>query len=165
MIVVSNSSPLITLARIGHLELLRKLFGRIHIAWEVFEEVVVRGTGRPASASVGAADWIETHPPAEPNELANLRSHHALGSGELATVLLARKLTADLAIIDERAARRLGQSEGLAIMGCVGILELGHDRKLVPDLREAYASLLAQGIRIDRHILNQSLATLGLQTL
>jgi len=159
VIVVSNSSPLITLARIGHLELLWRLCGRIHIAWEVYEEVVVRGSGRPAAASVGGADWIETHPPAEPNELANLRKNHALGKGELATILLARKLTADLAIIDERAARRLGQSQGLVIMGCVGILERGYGRNLVPDLRKAYLSLLAQNIRIDREILNQSLAT------
>ena len=165
MIVVSNSSPLITLARIGQLELLAQLFGRIHIAWEVYEEVVVRGSGRPAAAPVEAAGWIETHSPAEPNELANLHSMHALGNGELATVLLAQKLSADLAIIDERAARRLGQSQGLAVMGCVGILERGYGRKLVPDLRAAYASLLANGIRIDRHILNQSLATLNLPPL
>jgi predicted nucleic acid-binding protein len=83
VIVVSNSSPLITLARIGHLELLWRRFGRIHIGWEVYEEVVVRGSGRPAATSVGGADWIETHPPAEPNELASLRSNHALGIGEL----------------------------------------------------------------------------------
>jgi len=40
VIVVSNSSPLITLARIGRLALLKQLFGRIHIAGEVREEVV-----------------------------------------------------------------------------------------------------------------------------
>ena len=50
-------------------------------------------------------------------------------------------------------------------MGCVGILERGYGRKLVPDLREAYVSLLEQSIRIDRHILNQSLATLKLPAL
>jgi predicted nucleic acid-binding protein len=44
-------------------------------------------------------------------------------------------------------------------MGCVGILERGYGRKLVADLRKAYLSLLAQNIRIDREILNQSLAT------
>ena len=47
--VVSNSSPLITLARAGQLDLLRQLFGQIHIAEEVRQEVVVRGAGRPAA--------------------------------------------------------------------------------------------------------------------
>ena len=165
MIVVSSSPPLITLARIGRLELLRELFGRIHIADEVRDEVVVRGAGRPAAQTVGKADWIDTHPPADANEITALRARQALGTGELATVLLARTIRADLAIIDERAARRLGQSQGLAVMGCVGILERGHRRSLVPDVREAYRNLLAQGIRVDRQILNQSLIALGLPPL
>lgn len=165
MIVVSNSSPLITLARIGRLDLLRQLFGRIHIASEVHQEVVVRGAGRPAAAVVHGAAWVETHPPADAASLAALRARHALGAGELATVLLARALRADLAIIDERAARRLGQAQGVAVMGCVGILERGHLRGLVSDLREAYTHLLTHGIRIDRQILDQSLAVLGLPRL
>ncbi len=56
MIVVSNSSPLITLARTGPLDLLRQLFGPIHIAEEVRQEVVVRGAGRPAAEAVRRAD-------------------------------------------------------------------------------------------------------------
>ncbi len=158
MIVVSNSSPLISRARIGRLDLLRQLFGRIHIAGEVHQEVVVRGAGRPAAAAVQGADWIETHPAADAASLAALRTRHALGAGELATVLLSRTLRADLAIIDERAARRLGQAQGVAVMGCVGILERGHQRGLVSDLRETYTHLLAHGIRINRQILDQSLA-------
>jgi len=165
VIVVSNSSPLITLARIGHLDLLKQLFGRIHIAGEVRQEVVVRGAGRPAANAVHGADWIEIHPAADAAGLAALRARHALGAGELATILLARALRADLVIIDERAARRLGQDQGVAVMGCVGILERGHRRGLVPDLRQTYASLLAHGIRIDRQILDQSLTALGLPPL
>jgi predicted nucleic acid-binding protein len=98
-------------------------------------------------------------------DMLSLRSLHPLGMGELATVLLARSLRADLAIIDERAARRLAQTSGLAVMGCVGILETGFRRGLVLDLRASYHELLLQGIRIDRQILNRSLAACGLAPL
>jgi uncharacterized protein len=165
VIVVSNSSPLITLARIGRLELLRRLFGHIHIASEVREEVVVRGAGRPAAATVASTDWIETHPPADANALAALRTMHALGAGELATVLLARTLQADLAILDERSARRLAQAQNVAVMGYVGILERGYRRGFVPDLRDTYSCLLTHGIRIDGSILDQSLSAVGLPPL
>ena len=123
MIVVSDSSPLITLARIGQLDLLRQLFGHVHIADEVRQEVVVRGAGRPAAEAVRDAGWIQSHPAFPAAEMRRLRSLHPLGAGELATVLLARSLPADLAIIDERAARHWAQAGGLGVMGCVGILE------------------------------------------
>ena len=80
-------------------------------------------------------------------------------------MLLASLLRADLAIIDERAARRLAQASGLAVMGCVGILEMGFRRGRVVDLRASYQELLVQGIRIDRQILNRSLAACGLPSL
>ena len=160
--VVSNSSPLITLARAGQLDLLRQLFGQIHIAEEVRQEVVVRGAGRPAAEAVRNAEWIASHPTAPAAEMLRLRSLHPLGAGELATVRLARSLQADLAVIDERAARRLAQASGLAVLGCVGILETGFRRGLLADLRRSYRELLAQGIWIDRQILNRSLAACGL---
>lgn len=165
MIVVSNASPLITLTRIGHLDLLKQLFGRLHISGEVREEVVVRGASRPAADAVDGADWIEIHPAADATALASLRARHALGAGELATILLALALRADLALIDERAARQVCQAKGVAVMGCVGILERGHRRGLVPELRQTYTNLLTHGIRIDRQILDQSLSAVGLPPL
>ena len=165
MIVVSNASPLITLARIGRLDLLRALFGRIHIAAEVHQEVVMRGGGRPAASGVQAADWIETHPEADAPALAALHRAHALGAGELATVLLAGALRAELTLIDERSARRLAQTRGLAVMGCVGLLETGHRRGLVHNLRDCYHALLVHGIRIERQIHDRSHAAAGLDPL
>lgn len=165
MIVVSNSSPLITLARVEHLDLLEQLFGRIHIANEVHHEVVVRGAGRAAARTVAAADWIQTHPAADPVALAELRSLHALGAGELATILLANNLNAGLALIDERMARRMARGRSVSVMGCVGVLEIGHRRGLVADLRETYKRLLERGVYIDRQLLNQSLTGLRLRPL
>ncbi|HYL73254.1 MAG TPA: hypothetical protein VEU96_03565 [Bryobacteraceae bacterium] len=59
MTVVSDSSPLITLARTGCLDLLPKLYGRIYISTEVYNEVVIKGAGLPGATLPAQADWIE----------------------------------------------------------------------------------------------------------
>jgi hypothetical protein len=47
--VVLDSSALITLARIGRLELLHRISDAVHVPNAVFEEVVHKGAGRPGS--------------------------------------------------------------------------------------------------------------------
>lgn len=58
MLVVSNSSPLIALARLAQLELLQALYGEILIPSAVYQEVVQAGKGREGSAAVDTAPWI-----------------------------------------------------------------------------------------------------------
>jgi len=60
MTVVSDASPLINLARIGQLDLLRQLYGTMLLPEAVWQEVVVDGAGQPGAAEVRAADWIHT---------------------------------------------------------------------------------------------------------
>jgi len=52
MRVVSNSGPLISLARIGALGLLKDYFGEIFVPHEVYNEVCVRGKGKPGAEEV-----------------------------------------------------------------------------------------------------------------
>jgi predicted nucleic acid-binding protein len=165
VIVVCNASPLIILGRIDRLDLLPALFGSIHVSSEVYQEVVIAGTGRPAATAIKAATWIQVHPPMVPADLAAWRSQARLGSGELATIALAKNLAADWVVLDERAARQLAINHKLKVIGCVGILELAHHRKLLPDLRATYAQMLSAGVYIAPAILNQSLAAFGLPAL
>jgi predicted nucleic acid-binding protein len=60
MSVVSNASPLINLAWIGKLDLLRQLYGELTIPGAVWQEVVVEGIGQPGADDVKAATWIKT---------------------------------------------------------------------------------------------------------
>ena len=46
MSIVSNSSPLVSLARIGRLDLLSQLYGELTIPEAVWQEVVVEGAGQ-----------------------------------------------------------------------------------------------------------------------
>jgi predicted nucleic acid-binding protein len=163
--VVSNASPLIILGRIDRLDLLPALFGAVQVSSEVYEEVVLAGAGRPAAAAIKAAKWIEIHPALSHADLAAWRSQASLGSGELATIALAKALAADWVILDERAARQLATNHQLNVIGCVGILELAYRRKLVPDLRATYAQMLTEGVYIAPAILNLSLAACGLPVL
>jgi len=88
-----------------------------------------------------------------------------LGAGEVSTVLLAKQLSANLSLIDERRARTLAVRQGLAIAGSLAVLEHGYRKKYLKDLREVYAQLIICGIWIDQKKLNQSLAGFGLSPL
>lgn len=46
MIVVSNSTPLISLSKIGKISLLQEIFGKVFIPDAVYNEVVVHGKRR-----------------------------------------------------------------------------------------------------------------------
>jgi RimJ/RimL family protein N-acetyltransferase/predicted nucleic acid-binding protein len=159
VIVVSDSSPLITLSRVHQLELLREFYGRVSIPREVYEEVTVAGAGLPGAEEVRRAAWIQVQ--ANPLEApAKLRAAcSGLGLGERSAILLARALSADVILIDKARARRIAKGAGLDVAGSIAILERGTRLTKVADLRSVYLSLLHQGIRFDRRLLDQSLAS------
>jgi predicted nucleic acid-binding protein len=87
------------------------------------------------------------------------------GAGERSIIYLASTLSADLVLVDEEQARRAAKTAGLSVAGSIAILERGAKLSRVADLRSVYLSLLEQGIRYDRGLLNQSLGRLGLARL
>lgn len=165
MTVVSNSSPLITFAKIGRLELLHHLYDAIAITPEVYDEVVVAGTGLTGAIEVAAAKWIHVRQVEDPAALAANDLKFGLGIGELSAIILGKELNARLVLIDEIKARKVARQQGLDVLGCVGALEDAFGLNLLPDLPQAYRQLLASGAYVDRRILENSLANLNLAPL
>jgi len=85
--VVSDSSPLITLAKIGQLELLPQLYGRIAITPQVYREVVVDGEGLAGSPEIKVAKWIDVQVVGNADDLA-AQQGSGLGLGELSAIQL-----------------------------------------------------------------------------
>jgi len=125
VIVVSDSSPLIALARIRRLSLLASTYARILISPEVHHEVIVAGRGLPGAEEVRRAAWIEAHAGSLPVDPSLEQACRGLGAGERSTILLANALPADLVLLDEWRARRVARDAGLAVVGCLGVLEAG----------------------------------------
>ena len=165
MIVVSDSSPLVALARIGRLKLLASLYQRILIPSDVHREVTVTGRGLPGAEEVRNADWIAVTAPGSFADPSLEQACLGLGAGERGSILLAKSLPADLVLLDERKARRVAREAGLSIVGCLGVLEMGAQRGHISDLRQAYIDLLLQGIRFDLKLLQDSLSRFGLPRL
>lgn len=68
--VVCNAGPLIALAGVAQLTLLRALYPRILVPEPVIEEIVRSGAGRAGAIEIGSAHWLEVvPPPGEPDAL------------------------------------------------------------------------------------------------
>ncbi len=120
MIVVSNTSPLTSLAAIGHFELLRRLYGRIHIARGVWDELNQGERRHPGSQEVESASWVQCHEVDDQNLVVALRRD--LDRGESETLALAIELKAELVLLDEQEARHTAIRLGLRPMGVLGVL-------------------------------------------
>ncbi len=59
MIVISNTSPITSLAAIGYLNLLHDIYGTILIPVAVYEEITGLGYAVPGTIEVQTLSWIE----------------------------------------------------------------------------------------------------------
>lgn len=164
MIVVSNSSPFVALAKLARFDLLRRLFSRVYVSAEVRHEVVVSGAGLPGSFEVAQADWIETKHLRNRAGLDALLERSRLGLGELSAIALAKELSADTILLDDYGARSLAKSEGLHVQGTVGVQETCYREGYLTDLRAAFAQFLEHSY-IDRGLLDNRLRFFGLAPL
>jgi predicted nucleic acid-binding protein len=150
VIVVSNSTPLISLAQIDRLYLLEEMFGKVYIPRGVYEEVVVEGADKVGAKEVSEVRWIkvvEVH-----NRLSVKVLSDELDKGESETIVLARELGADWVLMDERLARRKLEALGVRKIGTLGILLRAKDVGLIEAVRPELDRLMARGIRIGRRV-------------
>ncbi len=121
--VVSNTAPLIHLAALQHLELLKELFGIVQIPEEVWNEAVEQGQGRPGESEIRAAceaGWMEVKVVHSCPLLKTLSAK--LDEGEAAALVLAVEMAPGYIVMDEAPGRREAEALELPVIGTLGIL-------------------------------------------
>jgi predicted nucleic acid-binding protein len=104
--IVSNASPLISLARIQSLDLLYLLYGKLIIPEAVWRQVVVEGVGQPGAEEIKSATWVERQ--AVANHPLVLALRQQLDAGEAEAIVLTLEQKADIllmAFLNPRGAR------------------------------------------------------------
>jgi uncharacterized protein len=156
MIIVSNTTPISELAKVGELQLLHDVFGQVIIPQEVYDELTVGN--HPAVLAMQSANWIEVKLLSDRRDsLQELQTQTNLDLGECAAILLAEELGADRLIIDERAARQVAKSRQLPVIGTVGVLLLAKQRDLRPNVKDILDTMIEKGTRISAKLYQQAL--------
>lgn len=159
MNIVSNATPLIALAKIGHLELLRAMFGIIVIPKAVHSEVVLRASGRPGGVELRQADWIRIQDVTDHTKVDYLRAD--LDQGEAEAVVLAEELSADWVLLDERKARLAAELVGLRFVGTMGIFLLAKRLGKIEAVRPLLDELKTKKFYLGETVYQEVLARAG----
>lgn len=157
--VVADAGPLIGLARVGLLDLLRQLYQRVLVPVEVFEELQTTDD-RPGSRALRAAceaAWLSVAPETPGAEALSL----ALGRGEAAAILLAEQGNCRFLLLDERRGRAVAKSRGLRVVGTGGVLLAAKANGLINRVADALEQLAAGGYRLSAELRDRLLELAG----
>jgi predicted nucleic acid-binding protein len=154
MKVITNATPLIALAAINRLDLLRRLFAEVLVPAAVYDEVVGRGAGYAGAEHVAQAAWLQIRVAPGPVTIDPLLL--GLDAGELAVLLLAREERPDWVLIDERLGRRMAQALHLPVMGTLGVLLAAFRVGWLSqaEAQQAVQDLVSNGIRLSKPLLD-----------
>jgi predicted nucleic acid-binding protein len=155
MIIVSDTTPISELAKVDHLDLLPKLFGKVVIPQGVFDELQVGE--HPAAKLVQDLSWLEVVTVNNQQLVRELQQSFKLDLGESEAIALAEEISASQLLIDERAARKVAMARKLPLIGTVGILLLAKRRGLLDSVKDVLDEMKAQGMRISDRLYVQVL--------
>ncbi|MEA1869065.1 MAG: DUF3368 domain-containing protein [Euryarchaeota archaeon] len=150
MDIVSDSSPLIALAKIGRLNLLEH---EIIVPKAVFEEI----TRSRREDARKLYTWGKNRVSVVKNRQAVEYLELVLDRGEAEVIVLAEEIRADAVLIDDLKARKTAMLRGLAVVGTIGVLLDAKERGLVDDVKPLLDELIRKKIRISRELYNHAL--------
>ncbi len=160
MIIVSDTSPILSLAIIDRLDLLEKLYGEILIPPAVRDEIAVLGDNQPGAHQVTSMKWIPTKSTGNPIVVTLLLRELDLGEAE--AIALALELKADLLLLDDRKARSIAAYLGLPFAGLIDILNAAKHAKLIPTIKPVLDELMTQAkFRVSRKLYQRVLQDAG----
>ncbi|MFH1053968.1 MAG: hypothetical protein V1740_06135 [Candidatus Woesearchaeota archaeon] len=124
--ITSNSSPLILLAKINKLELLKILYKEIHVPNEVYTEVIVRGKEEQYADAFliekQINDFIFVKELNQKNKKESEKLGKILGSGESESIVLALQENSRLLLIDNLEPRKIAELKKIKCRSTPGVL-------------------------------------------
>jgi hypothetical protein len=122
-LVVSDTSPLLNLALIDRLALLRNQFSDVTVPRRVWNEITEGKEGLEPLRELRDDNFLSIVEAERSNLFVEV--FHDLDLGETAAICYAVEHDADLVLLDERDGRRVARRHELEVTGVIGILLRG----------------------------------------
>lgn len=158
-VIVTNTTPLIALtAATGNLDVLRSLYARVIVPYEVAEEIRAGGKDAFGVDVFEQALWLEinTNPVVLPPYLEN-----TLDRGEASVIQTALQEGVKLVCIDEIVGRRIARLSNLNTTGSIGILLKAKSMGYPVSIPEAINRMRERGIWLSQSVIRFALEQSG----
>lgn len=150
MIVVSDTTPLITLLKVQHLDLLQVYFGEVQIPKAVYDELTCDERFAAEAELIRNCSFIHVVELTDDKSVSLLRRATGLDLGESEAIVLTDEINADLLLMDEARGRDVAKQMGLKIMGTIGLLMASYQSGIISadEIRKCIEIIRSSG----RHI-------------
>ncbi len=156
MIVVSNTTPIISLASIQKIDILERLFGDIIVPQAVYEEIKAKESWGNKEIDMKFIR-VET----VRGELYKDLLLNQLDSGECETILLAKELNADLVIIDENLAYKIAKNSDLKVTRTLSILLNAKAAGIIDQIKPLLDEMISRGRWYSQNVYENFLKKIG----
>ncbi|MEM6326197.1 MAG: DUF3368 domain-containing protein [Bacteroidota bacterium] len=150
---VSDASPLMNLAAVSYLSLVRDLVGPVLIPEAVYREIT-DGVGLPGAREVAEADWITVESVRDRTRVTLLLDRLDLGEAEAIALALQERDAGrpTRLVVYERKARAECDRLGLPRIGVVGLLLAGKMAGHLSEVRPVLNALARHGFWLRRDV-------------
>ena len=150
MIVVSDTTPLISLLKADALSLLEPLFKEVLVPDAVFSELTSNPDFQMEAEIIRKCPFIKVVTVKEPEAVKLLQRATGLDLGESEAIIYADDTNADVLLMDEIRGRQVAKSMGIYIMGTIGVLLFAYEEKILSGFE--VAEILDKLKKSNRHI-------------
>lgn len=154
--VIVNSTPIIGLADIGQLDLLRQVYDHIIIPQAVYDEIITPSVKHQVDENSG---WIIIKKIQDDSQKRMYRAK--LHAGEVEVMILAQEQNAELVILDDNAAKKTAKYLGLAVTGTLGVLLRAKREGYIEAVAPLMEALARNRFFIDEKVRNMVLKQAG----
>lgn len=160
-LIIADAGPLIGLAKIGHLELLRYLYKTVLIPPAVHAELKPESGYEGSDYLKSALDkgWLKVSERPADELLASLQQ--ILDPGEAEAIALTQLNEGSSLIIDERLGRNVAAQRKIKIMGTGAVLLAAKQRQHIENVREPLRALVDVGYRLSPKLIERLLLMAG----
>ena len=160
MIVVSDATPIITLAKIDRLDILGRFYHEVLLPNAVFDEVCRNPAFAAEAAAIQKCEFMRLKTVSRTQSVKILMAS-GLDLGESEAIVLADTLADALLLIDERKGRQIARNMGIRITGTLGILLQAKKLGLIKNIKPLLDRLITENIRISESLYSSILEQAG----
>ncbi|MBS1248734.1 MAG: hypothetical protein MAG431_00296 [Chloroflexi bacterium] len=156
---VADAGPLIFLAKLGRLNLLKSASDEIYVPAGVMSEILAQSDQASVAIANSSKTWLQVQNIKNPTAVNLLLADMDLGEAEVIT--LASELNAAKILLDDLDARRYARRVGLSAIGTVGLLLAARLRGEIPSLKNEIDQLQNHGFWISETLMVNVLKEAG----